>query len=91
MTPQREIIQIKKNTGQLFFNAESKYEISKPYPKLVMDGHTHGSKGGQAQSNMPLQLFQSLGQSTFFNRRIIINADKVKLNCRKLVILFMHI
>ena len=40
-----------KNTGQLFFYAESLYEILKPYLKLVMDR--------QAQSNMPLQIFQS--------------------------------
>ena len=39
--------------GQLFFDEESIYEISKPYLNFVADG--------QAQSNMPLQLFQSWG------------------------------
>ena len=43
----------KKKRGQLFYDAESIYEISKPYLKFVKDG--------QAQSNMPLQLFQSRG------------------------------
>ena len=61
ITPQREIIQIKKNTGQLFFDAKSIYEISKPYLKLVTDGWTDARTDGQAQSNMPLQLFQSWG------------------------------
>ena len=51
----------KKNTGQLFFYAESIYEISKPYLKLVMDGLTDARTDGQAQSNMPLKLFQSWG------------------------------
>ena len=35
-----EIIQILKNMGQLFFDAESIYEISKPYLKFVTDGRT---------------------------------------------------
>ena len=39
--------------GQLFFDAESIYEISKPYLKVVTDGRTEE----QAQSNIPLQLF----------------------------------
>ena len=51
----------------LFFDAESIYEISKPYLKGLTDGRTHarthartdGRTDGQAQSNMPLQLFQS--------------------------------
>ena len=29
-----------KNTGQLFFEEESIYESSRPYLKLVTDGHT---------------------------------------------------
>ena len=40
ISPQREIIQILKNMGQLFFDAESIYEISKPYLKFVTDGRT---------------------------------------------------
>ena len=42
---------MKKNTGQLFFGAESIYEISNPYLKLVTDGRTvartHARKHGQ--------------------------------------------
>ena len=43
--------------GQLLFDEECIYEISKPYLKLVTDGRTDV----QAQSNMPPQLFQSWG------------------------------
>ena len=50
---------LKKNMGQLSFDEESIYEISKPYLKFVTDGRTDG----RAQSNMPLQLFQSWGHS----------------------------
>ena len=42
--------------GQLFFNEESIYEISKPYLKFVTGRRTDP---GQAQSNMSLQLFQN--------------------------------
>ena len=37
----------KKNTGQLFFDAESIYETSKPYLKLVTDRRT------EAQTDKP--------------------------------------
>ena len=47
MTPKREIIQIRKNTGQLFFDAESIYEISKPYLKVVAEERTDGRKEGR--------------------------------------------
>ena len=43
--------------GQLFFDEECIYEISKPYLKLVMDGRTDG----QAQSNMSPYFFQNWG------------------------------
>ena len=46
-------LELKKNTGQLFFKEESVYEISKPYFKMCLDR--------QAQRNMPLQLFQTWG------------------------------
>ena len=51
--------------GQLFSDDESLYEISKPYLKFVT---TEGGKDGQAQSNMPLQLFQSLGHKKMYSR-----------------------
>ena len=44
--------------GQLFFDAESIYEISKPYLKFVTDERTDR----QAQSNMPIQHFQIWGR-----------------------------
>ena len=31
-----------KNTGQLFFDEESVYEISKPYLKICLDGQMDG-------------------------------------------------
>ena len=41
------------------------FEILKPYLKFVADGRTEGRMDartdGQAQSNMPLKLFQSCG------------------------------
>ena len=37
------------------------YEIPKPYLKFVTDGR----EDGQAQSNMPLQLFQSWGHKKY--------------------------
>ena len=40
---------------QLYFDEESIYESSKPYLKFV----TGGGTDGQAQNNMPLQVFQS--------------------------------
>ena len=46
--------------GQLFFDEKCIYEILKPYLKLVTDGRTDGL----AQSNMPPQLFRSLGHKT---------------------------
>ena len=46
-----------KKMGQLFFDKESIYEISKPYLKFVTDKTTDR----RAESNMPLQLFQSWG------------------------------
>ena len=46
--------------GQLFFEGECIYEISKPYLKLVSDGRTDG----QAQSNMPLNFFKVRGIKT---------------------------
>ena len=46
---------LKNYMGQLIFDEESIYEISKPKLKFVTDRHTDG----QAQSNMPL--FQSWG------------------------------
>ena len=46
--------------GQLFFDEESIYEISKPYLKLVTDGRTDG----KAQSNMPLNFFKFGGIKT---------------------------
>ena len=42
----------KKNMGQLFFDDESIYEISKPYYKICLDG--------QAQSNCPFN-FSKVG------------------------------
>ena len=48
---------------QLFFDEESIYEISKLYLNKFCnrptDGRTHTHTHGQAESNMPLQLFQS--------------------------------
>ena len=64
ITPQREIIQIKKYIGQLFFDEESIFESSKPYLQFV----TYGSTDGQAQSNMPLQLFNySIDQIVYYS------------------------
>ena len=44
---------------ELFFDEEPIYEISKPYLKFGMDGRADR----KAQSNMPLQLFQSWGDN----------------------------
>ena len=40
-------LDLKKNMGQLFFDAESIYEISKPYVKVVTDGRTHRQMDGR--------------------------------------------
>ena len=47
--------------GQLFFDEESIYEISKPYLKFETDGRTDGHTDGHAKSNMPHQTFPKLG------------------------------
>ena len=48
--------------GQLSFYAKSIYEISNPYLKFVTtDVRTDTQTDAQAQTNMPLQLFQSWG------------------------------
>ena len=44
---------------QLFFDAESIHEISKLYLNKFCNGRTDGWTDGGAQSNMPLQRFQS--------------------------------
>ena len=49
--------------GQLFFDEKSIFDISKPYLKFVMDRRTDAQMDEQAQSNMPLQVFQSLGHN----------------------------
>ena len=48
---------------QLFFDEESIYEISKLYLNQFCNGHTDAGTHGQAESNMPLQLFQSWGHN----------------------------
>ena len=54
---------LKKDMCLLFFDEESIYELSKLYLNkfCLTDAQTDGGTDGQAQSNMPLQLFQSWG------------------------------
>ena len=52
---------LKINMYQLFFDEESIYEISKLYLNNFCNGRTDAHTHGQADSNMPLQLFQSWG------------------------------
>ena len=52
------------NTYQLCFDEESICEISKLYLNKFCNGRTHG----QAESNMPFQLFQSWGHNIFTHR-----------------------
>ena len=49
--------------GQLFFDEECIYDISKPYLKFVTDGRTVSRTEGLTDSNMPLKLFQSWGHN----------------------------
>ena len=62
--PLKEIIWT-KNTGQLFLmtNLFMKFQNCN---LIFCNGHTNGRKDGQAQSNMPLQLFQSMGHKKGF-------------------------
>ena len=53
----------KKNMGQLFFDEKSIFDISKPNLKFVMDRRTDARMDEQAESNMPLQVFQSSGHN----------------------------
>ena len=47
--------------GQLYFDEESIYEISKPCLEFWTDTQMDGRTDEQAQSNMPIQLFQKFG------------------------------
>ena len=64
----------KKNMCQLFFDEESIYEISKLYLNKFCNGRTDR----QAESNMPLQLFQSLGHK---NQRNVDVTTKFFYEC----------
>ena len=57
---------LKKNTGQLFFDEESIYEISKPYLKFVMDGRTD-ARMDKPKAICPFNFFKVGGIITFFN------------------------
>ena len=55
---------------QLFFDEESNYEISKQYLNKFW---TDTRMDGKAQSNMPLQLFQSWGiKQIFWQKNMIL-------------------
>ena len=61
---------LKKYVSIIFFDEESIYEISKLYLNTFCNGHTDrrtdDHTDGPAESNMPLQLFQSEGHKTSF-------------------------
>ena len=57
------MIPILKNTGQSFFDAESIYEISKSYLKLVTDGRTE-ARTHKPKAICPFNFFKVGGHKT---------------------------